>query len=253
MWIPQLEGFEATTGPDGRYVLSRIPAGTHYVRAEALGYQSQGRTIDVAAGEVSDVSWHLEEIPFDEAFSRIQEQRGTLGCGVGFRPAAAGTNAVSACGAAQLQQQGLDRFLIKWSLSGNFTRIAGAAMEMEWQTTQALGAGLELRWEGFGCNINTPAGADGRIATLVGRNPLGILYNDTAWADRIVLNAGNGCNLLKCTTQCQLQTRVFPAPETLGPTYPADVGIVLQQTFKQYFSEFYVEPPPADHSALPDA
>lgn len=41
----------ARTGPDGRYRINGVPAGTHQVRATRLGYGAETRTVAVAAGQ----------------------------------------------------------------------------------------------------------------------------------------------------------------------------------------------------------
>ncbi|HEX2080447.1 MAG TPA: TonB-dependent receptor [Longimicrobium sp.] len=49
----------ARTGPDGRYTLTGVPAGTHQVRASRLGMASGTRTVTVAAGGEATANFTL--------------------------------------------------------------------------------------------------------------------------------------------------------------------------------------------------
>jgi TonB-linked SusC/RagA family outer membrane protein len=50
----------ATTDQDGRFTLSNVPAGTHVVRATAVGHAQAERTVTVAAGRTAQIDIRLE-------------------------------------------------------------------------------------------------------------------------------------------------------------------------------------------------
>jgi len=49
----------AVTGPDGRYSLDRVPAGTHQVTASTLGYAAATRNVTVTAGQTATANFTL--------------------------------------------------------------------------------------------------------------------------------------------------------------------------------------------------
>lgn len=53
----------ALTGPDGSFTIRDVPAGTHTVRAQFLGYQTGSQTVDVPAGGTATVSFTLQLDP----------------------------------------------------------------------------------------------------------------------------------------------------------------------------------------------
>jgi TonB-linked SusC/RagA family outer membrane protein len=56
------------TQQNGRFLLQNVPAGTHTVSAERLGYRSQTQTVNVAAGQTVTLNWTIIEqaIQLDE-------------------------------------------------------------------------------------------------------------------------------------------------------------------------------------------
>ena len=56
------------TQQNGRFLLQNVPAGTHTVTAERLGYRSQTQTVNVAAGQTATLNWTIIEqaIQLDE-------------------------------------------------------------------------------------------------------------------------------------------------------------------------------------------
>jgi TonB-linked SusC/RagA family outer membrane protein len=51
----------AVTGPDGRYTIADVPAGSHTVSATAMGYGTVQRTVTVAAGATTTVDLQLSQ------------------------------------------------------------------------------------------------------------------------------------------------------------------------------------------------
>jgi TonB-linked SusC/RagA family outer membrane protein len=53
----------AVTGDDGRYTITGVPAGTHQVRAQRIGYAPQTQPVTVAAGDVARGDFRLAPLP----------------------------------------------------------------------------------------------------------------------------------------------------------------------------------------------
>ena len=86
------------TQQNGRFLIQNVPAGTHMVTAERLGYRSQTQTVNVAAGQTVTLNWTITEeaIQLDEVIVT-----GTPG---GTRRRAIG-NSVAQVDAAEITQQ----------------------------------------------------------------------------------------------------------------------------------------------------
>jgi len=58
-----VQGMEvgAATDVDGNYTISGVPIGTRTVMARFIGYKTQIKTVDVAAGTVTEVNFELQE------------------------------------------------------------------------------------------------------------------------------------------------------------------------------------------------
>jgi TonB-dependent starch-binding outer membrane protein SusC len=53
----------ALSGDDGRYLIARVPAGTHTVRAQRLGYNMREQSVSVAAGQTATLNFQLTAAP----------------------------------------------------------------------------------------------------------------------------------------------------------------------------------------------
>lgn len=54
----------AVAAGDGRFVIRNVPAGTHSVRAQLLGYAPLEQTVTVTAGEASTLNFELKDLPY---------------------------------------------------------------------------------------------------------------------------------------------------------------------------------------------
>lgn len=241
----------ATTDEAGRFVLSHIPPGEHQVAAQRIGYQSTTRSVVVNAGEIATTELTLLPAPTVQPYHLVKDQRGLFGCGASWRPAVA-VSGIAACGVLSLvlNLTQYDKFLLTWRLTGNVSEWEGAAFEMNWKTTQAFGKGLTMIWETNGCSNNR----NSTFARKSGSSPLQVVLNSTRLESARDNNSASTCTAkTNCDDKkCQLQSRVFSEPDTLGPSSPADVGITIQQPFTQYLTEFYNMEPPPGYSAIKD-
>ena len=61
----------ATTSDDtGRFVLNRLSPGTYRLDIQALGFQSQARSVEIVAGRAESLSFILEPLPTDSPYQR---------------------------------------------------------------------------------------------------------------------------------------------------------------------------------------
>jgi hypothetical protein len=251
IWLKDVPDAVAKTSADGRYALGKLAPASYVLLVERVGYQAARRDITLLVGEVVRADFTLNPIILSVPFHATKEERGIGGCSFAWRPAAGSTDSLGVCGLATSLNinTGLDRFIIDWKLNGPFAEWQSGIFEMDWKPNQFFGRGMQDRWEGAGCSVTN---ADARLATTSGPPPHTARVLDIK--GRIDFNVGKGCSSFSaCKDPCGLQSRVFPTPDTLGTSAPADVGVVFQQTFTQYFSDFYSAPAPESFSALADA
>lgn len=61
-----VKGTELRTGTnaDGRYAIRNVPAGSHTLRVQLLGYAPEEQTVNVAAGQTTTLDFTMKEIPY---------------------------------------------------------------------------------------------------------------------------------------------------------------------------------------------
>jgi TonB-linked SusC/RagA family outer membrane protein len=150
------------TQQNGRFLLQNVPAGTHTVTAERLGYRSQTQTVNVAAGQTVTLNWTIIEqaIQLDEVIVT-----GTPG---GTRRRAIG-NAIATVDAAVITEQiaitNVQSLLTARTPGLQFARIGSQV---------GTGSNIRIRGSGsFSLSANPLVYVDGvRIANdMVGPGP----------------------------------------------------------------------------------
>jgi hypothetical protein len=236
------------TDAAGRFSFSKIEPGAYDLAAGLVGYDSYLTKVTVVAGEVRRVDITLVPLAITEPYQILQHQRGLFGCGASWRPAVA-VSGIAACGLLSLlgDLNTYDKFLLVWNLGNSTAQGWNASVfEMQWNTNQAVGKGLNMIWEVNGCSNVGSA----RFSSVQGRSPLKGVADDGI-VDRITKGttcsgSTNRCNVDKC----DIQSRVFSSPDSVGSSYPADIGFTFQQQFDQYHTAFFHSPPPDDYTAL---
>ncbi|HEX9816136.1 MAG TPA: carboxypeptidase-like regulatory domain-containing protein [Candidatus Thermoplasmatota archaeon] len=244
--LPEIQG---TTDEGGRFSFSHVPAGEHTLFVSALGYESAGKSIEVAAGIVTQMDFILVVIPIETPFYEIKTLSGLFGCGTSWRPAVV-YSGIAICGALDIvgDPTNADNFLLVWQTTGPVEAWSAAVFETVWTSNQAFGSGLSVNWEKNGCaNV-----ADARFVRTAGHSPLRARLAGEEFAEKMDNVTDNSCSD-ECTfDDCRLMTRVFSMPDTLGASSPADVGFTFQQVFHQYLTEFYYDDGPETFSAVVD-
>jgi hypothetical protein len=250
----------ARTDAAGGFTFSLLEPGTYELYVAKLGFVSVAKGATVTAGSAATIDVVLEAIPVVEPYSLTWQQAGRLGCAVQVDP----VNGLSACGLAAIvtlltgqDTSNIDDFALFWDIPEPTGAWETGIFEMQWESTQTLGRGLQMIWE-----VNTCSGdPDLTFGIVVGESPLRLqvdraqivqIVNESSVPDNCLaqgiatFDTSGECN----EDRCNLQSRVFSAAETTGQD--ADVGAAIQQPFEQFVTNFYNAPAPADYSALPD-
>lgn len=250
--LPDL-ALQTLTNEAGRYSFSNVEPGTYTLFVQKLGYESQGKQVQVVAGQATQFELALVALAVKEPYTTQVIQSGLFGCGASWRPAVV-YSGIAACGVLSLffNLTQYDQFLLEWEIRDDIVGWNGSAFEMHWESNQIAGKGLWMLWEVCANDGET------RFASVNGQSPLranvnssvvhGVIHNGT-YNDDACGSADDRCN----EDECAFISRVFSMPQTLGESYPADVGMTFQQRFEQIHTAFFYEPGPDDFTAIPDA
>lgn len=241
-----------TTDATGRFSFSRVPPGKYRLAAAKLGYESAARVVEVRLGEITAERFVLVALSIEEAYHVTLQGRGRIGCGMAVRP----VFALEACGATYgTPVDFTDQFRVDFTLTAqNTSKIRALVFETQWRSNQVLGSGLDVYWETFqdwGTGTTYTEGAPSRFARVNGNSPLKTSADD----DMIKAAVKKSPPWKYCTYHgtCKIYARTFPFASTLGPSYPADAAVHVDQPYAHYVTEFYGEAPPETFTALSDA
>lgn len=240
------DGALTTTGEQGVFNFGQVAPGSYQLFVQKLGFETVGRSISVEAGEVTEVEVTLAAIMVAEPFHLTLVKEGLFGCGVSWRPAVV-YSGVAVCGV--VAGTDFDSFLLEFYLEGPMDgwELGNGVFETEWESNQAAGRGLSVNWEKLGCsNVG-----DSRFVRTQGHNPHHGYVNGSHIEDV----RDDGCSSSNCDADdhCNIQSRVFSFPDTLGGSAPADLGITIQQRYTNVMTAFFYEPAEPTFTALADA
>jgi TonB-linked SusC/RagA family outer membrane protein len=120
------------TGPDGRFVLTNVPAGVHTVHASLIGHGSQSQRVTVVAGEATAVNFTLE--------TQAVLLEGLVAVGYGTQSRRDVTGSVASVRAEEIRQVPTSNAII--ALKG---KVPGVDIT---QDGYAPGAGMRVRIRG---------------------------------------------------------------------------------------------------------
>jgi len=122
-----------------------------------------------------------------------------------------------------------------WLLKDNPKALEAIHIEVVWTQTQSLSGGLRVTLSLAG------NGKDRDFFTIEGKSPLTkMIYRSDIEA---VIQAANGPCL---KDPCRLQWTATPATKVTGQA--VDVGVMTDQSFTVYVSQFFRMQPPADYA-----
>ncbi|HLE47164.1 MAG TPA: carboxypeptidase regulatory-like domain-containing protein, partial [Candidatus Thermoplasmatota archaeon] len=142
-----------TADASGRYSLSLIPPGKQNLFVSALGYESLGRSVDIVAGNVQEITFQLVQVGVVEWFPDTKVEAGNIQCSVRAYPGVPTggvgglpmwVTGVAVCGAVSPPTSPPDRFLINFNWKDAAQEVL---LEMEWKSTQTLGKELGVPLE----------------------------------------------------------------------------------------------------------
>lgn len=238
-------GATAVSDAGGVFTISGLPAGSYQLFVAALGYDSVARRVDVAAGEVTEVTVQLSAIPVAEPYRELFIFRGFFGCswyvviarGPCFFPGPDVNPYV-------FPQQNRAFFYNIWP---NWRTTYG---ELYWQQT-SLATGTTLTMTLSYANRTTSHW----WSSVESRPPL-IQYCERDAEDWIGCNGGN--QLPSAEPQEIPEEGIYirqfvntGSAEVAGNRVPF-FGMAFQQPIELYTSNFYWEPMPEGYSAIED-
>lgn len=161
-------GRGALTGADGRYTVTAVPAGTHTVRANLIGYTEQVRQVTVAAGQTATANFQLS--------AQAVMLEGIVATGYGTQRRQDVTGAVAAVRAENIENlpvAGATQALAAQIPGVNVVTSSGApgsGAQIKVRGVSAIGAGGSPLYVVDGLPIS-PNSAQGQNAFTM-RNPL---------------------------------------------------------------------------------
>ncbi len=262
----------AQTDDKGEFTISHVEPGQFILFVTRVGYESNQRSVEVVAKEVTNVRFQLNPLarvgPWVEDFDRAgdvqyaysyQVEVPTQGCIIG--PTVPFWGELKTCGGSRgpstagETRVGPVEVPEGWSNSGtgsNFREsdledVKTIIVEMEWTPAGPFG---ETFLMDFMCS-DMPRGAGGAILVnehdcyfeARGESPLQHRVDEEHWLERDYNHTGTWA------------ARVFATFGMLGThgLTGVDIGLAYEQTFDIYWTVFHGEPAPEGYSRLPDS
>lgn len=240
-----------TTGVDGSLEFLNVPVGEHKVEVAKPGYLPATKTVAVAEGEAANLRFSLVSVAVDSAFHETMNQNGIVFCGMSTKDPLwhPGNNSASGNPCVLMAQAGQEEFdyaQIRWFFK--FTGSSGFWSETHWTPSSSFNQLMSAIW--------TPLGDDGASTPGVeGDNCCGTSADPPLRLRIPIIDVEN--TLKNFTTasckidECMLLSYHYVGGETLGPGYPVDVGVGIQQRYEVWVTVFYNGPLPEDFTVVP--
>lgn len=228
-------GLENVTDRSGRFVLSGVPAGTHTLAVQKLGYESAAQKVEVDAGQTTDLSVQLAAIQVVEPFQETLIFDGYIACAMGLIV----VTIVTGCGTTD-SGTALGNITVDPNEKNIFHQPGRPGLltvvgEMVW-TQAAVFAATELNldlYRGWYCDPFCSVDED---------------YGNAEGPSPVVLVSEDFDDIEDKTVNIQHVASVDSSSDD-----PPFVIIVLQQDFTLYSTHFFGEPAPEGFAARPDA
>lgn len=251
------------TGEGGGFLFEFVLPGTHELAATSDGYLDATMSIEVWAGRSNEATLTLLPREAVEAYFETRIQAGTIFCVLGFRATSANTTSFTACSVGNLvaNTSFLETPFLDWKVGSLYGDLVGFWGETFWKTSQALGAGMKVRWFvenrplGTGQSV-APDYQQGDLGSLEGVSPLAFRMPIEVARNVTNTRAQSGLGAVICPDDrpqidCWLLSGHFNSAQTL-PTGNNNVGFTFQQRYDDYLTLFHGGEMPLFFTALPD-
>lgn len=250
--VPALD-VEQSTGADGTYRLVNLAPGAYDAIAVKLGYQAQGRRVEIEADETTEVTFTLTPLPANGTYYELYAYVGFQPCQWYFEGALAHCTYpyTNAYGTAKRNGVNLSNYGLPPDVQDNRDRYfypvrldhTGGVGELFWQASSAAAAWeiliVDCAWyDPFWDECvppGSPAGTTGtRYITKVGRNPIRIEWKHP------------NPKHLELLPKMMLRANVYG-----DPSGGLQAGLAFDQKIQMYSTVFYGSPPPEGFTAGP--
>lgn len=237
----------ATTGEDGFFRIEKVPAGSHTIYFQKIGYAAAARRVDVPAGDLVQVRVTLTAIAVDASYHETLKQTGIVFCGVATRTSSS-QNHTSAKGNicvlfAQGGQESFDKSQIRWFLK--LFNASGYFSETTWQASTALTKGMDMFWALLlDDGLSTPTFGQGGSH----ESPMRVRVEIKALYDTLKMFPTKSCTK---NADCMVLSYHYVRGELLGPGYPVDAGVAINQRYDVWTTVFYNGELPEEFTVLP--
>lgn len=237
--LDELETTESNNG--GSFEFRRVDPGDHVLVAFKGGFEAAEQRADVLAGDVTRVQLLLRPLPNAADYHETRIQTGVSDCSVAWR-AATQNGASNVCGPLVYAGVGQSATFFTFQPLDD---IAGWWFETVWLSAQALGPGMRVEWY-------YPADSQNLLLyPLVIRQGTSPVQAPLPFDE--LANRTSGSPSPECTPQrCVIVGIHYAYAQALGPSSPADLGLVLQQRFDDHVTVFYGATFPERFTALSD-
>jgi hypothetical protein len=235
--------FAVKTDAAGAFEFRNLPAGSHKIAAQRLGYSSVLRSVDIVAGETLELTLTLTATAIKEPWADVQGPfAGFSNCEFGTAALTGPCLGVNAIYGAQPNEKGQFPFKMH-------DETTSLVAEMRWSQSTAATAqsnGLQFSYQGRSTSHYWCWGA--------GNSPVKIQYN---WEDNECISSGahpkQQAAASAPTEKQTLFVRLSHPFRPVGSTSdPAPVIVTVQQKFEMVYTLFQNQLPPEDYSALTD-
>ncbi len=220
----------AESAPDGSFAFSELDPGSYFMEISKIGYNSVQASTEVVAGvELPEVVKVLLEFdPEARPYASTENVAGNLRCGISVGVGTTGTGfGCSVIRGTEDLVEEYNGYVKEFERVPSFIQV-----EMVWESTQPAGKSLWLGIRHCCDNHRLPGGT----SVSEGASPQKVFVNSTHFldhADGSVLEDG-------------IEISTFPSGLEDLAAVGVDFGVILEQDFEYFTTEFYNFEPDAE-------
>lgn len=241
------EDIQSTTDEAGSFTLSNVPPGTYTLAVQKLGFESVAKSVNVVAGQTTDVQVTLEAIAVKEPYMETWADKGYFECswsiyfarGPCFFPGPQVLTDNNKRAFNYMVNEGAMTVIVEMSWEQT-TAATGDAMSMflsytdrttsHWYCHGESPSPVFMEWE-----RDDPDDEEGECLTGSSQTPSDEPQGVPLEGQELTARANTGRN-----------------NDLPGSDIGFGLGAAFQQSFEVYFSNFYWEYAPEDYTGIPD-